>query len=52
MEIISLKVLSNDRKLELLFSGSNGFRCIVEFVMQSCSAYKIVIRSSAMKKYD
>ncbi len=52
MEIISLKVLSNDRKLELLFSGSNGFPCIVEFVMQSCSAYKVVLLSSARTKYE
>jgi hypothetical protein len=52
MEIIGLKALSNDRKLGLLYSKSNGFSCIVEFVMQSCSAYTIVFLSSAMTKYE
>ncbi len=52
MEIISLKVLSYGRKLELLYSRSNGFPCIVEFVMQSCSPYNIVFLSSAMTKYE
>ncbi len=52
VEIIIMKELSNDRKLGLLFSKTNGFSCIVEFVMQSCSAYTIVFLSSAMTKYE
>jgi hypothetical protein len=52
VEIINLKVLSIDRKLGLLYSKSNGFPFIEEFVMQSCSPYKIVFLCSPMTKYE